>query len=81
MLQPAEISLRFDRGRTARPRGGDRLPVKSIRDIAGDENAWMFAFGEMPNEKITIRIRLEFSPKSFRVWIVPNGDENAGNGQ
>src|SRR3954454_4719285 len=72
MLQPTEIPLCFDRGRAAGARRGDGLLVNSISHIAGNENAGVLALGEMPNKKISVRIRLQFSLERLGVWIVPD---------
>ena len=75
----AQIALGLDRRRAAGAGSGDRLSINAIGHVAGDENSRVLALGQMPNEQITVRIRLEFAGKRLRVRVVPDRDEDAGD--
>ena len=59
-LKLAQVTLRLDGGSATGARRSHRLFVDAIGHVARDENAGMFALGQMPGEQVTIRIRLEF---------------------
>ena len=77
----AQIFLRLDRRGAAGARRGDRLLVNAVGDVAGNENAGMFALGQMPGDQITVRIGLEFPCERLRVRIVADRDKDARHRQ
>ena len=72
-----KILLRLEGGGAAGAGRGNGLFVNAVGDVAGDEDAGMLALGKMSRDEIAVRIGFQFSLESFRVWVVPDRDEDA----
>src|SRR6266446_3668747 len=72
LFQFAQIALRIDGRGTACSGGGDCLFVDAVGHVARDENAGMFALGQIFRDQITLWIGVELSRKCFCIGIVAN---------
>src|SRR5262249_55180483 len=72
-------ALGFDGGHAAGSRGGDRLAIDTVLDVAGVENALHIRAGSTMGDDVAVGIEVDLTSERLGVGDVTDGDEEAVN--
>ena len=78
MVQHREVLLGVEGGRAAGARGGDRLPVVVVDEVAGREDALEVGAGRrVVDEDVAVVVEVDLTGQQLRARVVADRDEQA----